>query len=107
MGPLRELQRLGDGIVSTRPFAVRFTWEVDEGVPVPLVVSGTYDASPGNRRGHPDTWTEPWVELDVSSIRVTNSHECPLPAAVVGALCARDCFLRAVEEKIEEGAHGL
>jgi hypothetical protein len=89
-------------------FQIPLTWELSPGVSVDLVVSGGFEASKGNRtRGHPDTWAEPWIELDVMGMKVENGHGCPLPPLVVSALCAQDSFLRAVEAKIEEvKSHG-
>lgn len=83
-------------------FSVDLNWDVDEGVTIPLTVSGDYESAKANTRGHPDTWTEGWTELDVR--RVENEHGCALPALVVGALCAQDEFLRAVENKIVENS---
>jgi hypothetical protein len=74
-------------------------WEVEEGVEVDLSVSGTYELDRGNRRGHPDTWTAPWEEIDVTS--VTNQQGCPLPPKVVGVLCADDRFLEHLSELIQ------
>lgn len=80
-------------------FNVELTWDVEEGVPVDLIVSGDFAQSRGNvNRGHPDTWCAPWIELDVR--RVENTQGCELPDAVVKILTADDNFLSAVEDRV-------
>lgn len=80
-------------------FEIELNWEIADDQEARLVVSGVYDSSPGNRRGHPDTWTPPWTEMEVAHVKNAETGEAYAPE-VVGALCAGDSFLRAVEEKI-------
>jgi hypothetical protein len=84
--------------MARKPFSVSFTYEIEEGVDVDLLVEGTADECRGRRRGHPDTWEEPSVEIEVGN--VYNKRGCPLPAAVIDALRADDRFMRAVEGRL-------
>ncbi len=80
---------------------IGLTWEIEEGVEVELDVTADYSSSAGNRRGHPDTWTPPYAELEICAIK--NMKGCELPAAVTENL--RDClhFAIAVTRAILDG----
>jgi len=81
-------------------FTVALRWTVgEEDRETGLIVSGQYDFSPGNKRGHPDSWTPPWSELDVESVEYADGDGL-LKGWEVGELCADDSFLRAVEQEI-------
>lgn len=75
-------------------------WEYEDGLEFPLlVVAGSYDWSPGNRRrGHPDTWTPGWTELEVNA--VTDGGGRALPRAVVEHLKDDESFMDAVEKAV-------
>lgn len=68
-------------------FEVGLTWEIEDGVSLPLTVKGTYDR---NRGG------EDCGEFNIESIR--SGRE--LPEKVKQQLLSEDMFLRAVEDAI-------
>ncbi len=76
-------------------FEVSFSWEVEDGVDETLVVSGEIDRSRGSRRGNPDNWTAPWVQID--DIEIRNEKGQLIPADISGRLLDQNAFLEEVE----------
>ena len=81
-------------------FEVCLTYEVEDGVALPLRVRGSrQDFVPENRRGHPDTWT-PAEGGELEDLRIISG--CRLPKNVEDKLLADDDFLESVNRLLTE-----
>lgn len=81
-------------------FEIALTWEVEEGVLMPLRVMGVQQPYiPENRRGHPDTWM-PAEGGELEDMKVYSGGR--LPRHIEDRLLADDSFMRSVAEKIEQ-----
>ena len=79
-------------------FEVALTWEIEEGVQMPIRVLGVKQPYiPANRRGHPDTWT-PAEGGELEDLRVFSGGR--LPGEIEAKLLNDDAFMRAVEARL-------
>jgi hypothetical protein len=74
-------------------------WEIMDDFSADLEVVGTYYSSPGNRRGHPDTWSAPFCEIYVDEIRDARTGAL-FPDSVISALALDDDFAETVERAL-------
>ena len=82
-------------------FTVAFSYEIEDGVEIGVVVSGiVIPYTPENKRGHPDHWT-PAEPGYLEDLEVKNSLGTPLPSLIQERLVEDDDFLKAVENELK------
>lgn len=79
-----------------------YAWEVEEGVPVDLVVRGDFQESRAQTQGPAERWAPGWTELEIQSIE--NVKGCELPRHIFDRLVNDENFCAEIEQRISRGS---